>query len=63
MCLFRFTKAEQQASNQAAPPEHEGVKRRISIRSSVMPQLSLRPVKEILEPSSNFGSLSISIRN
>jgi len=22
MCLFRFTKAEQQASNRAAPPEH-----------------------------------------
>ena len=27
MYLFRFTKAEQQASNQAAPPEPEGVER------------------------------------
>jgi len=27
MCLFRFTKAEQQASNQAALPEPEGVER------------------------------------
>ena len=27
MCLFRFTKAEQQASNQVAPPEHAGVER------------------------------------
>jgi len=25
VCLFRFTKAEQQASNLAAPPECEGV--------------------------------------
>jgi len=25
MCLFRLTKAQQQASNRAAQPEHEGV--------------------------------------
>jgi hypothetical protein len=27
MCLFRSTKAEQQASNQVAPPEHVEVER------------------------------------
>jgi len=31
MCLFRFTKDEQQASNRAVPPEHDGVECQKSI--------------------------------